>query len=242
MKASDSLMKGSDSSHKDPLGLNEAANATEAYIKTMKMGKRANEPDVAEFISAIAAGNNAQLMVVACAATAGSATGLTTLGLIAASHQTGGRLICIVKREQELQSSKQALINTDANQLEFVDGDAQYLLSNEYKSADFVVIDCNLENHERILEGVQIEREKSTIVLGYKAIWKDSWTWSRLNSQLLPIGEGLLLMRVGGKRENGGGRNGGGGRRSRWVVKVDECTCEEHVFRIKSCGGRVVKA
>ncbi|KAI3705931.1 hypothetical protein L1987_76180 [Smallanthus sonchifolius] len=216
------------------MGYWSAANATEAYIKTMKMGKRANEPDVAEFISAIAAGNNAQLMVVACAATAG----LTTLGLIAASHQTGGRLICIVKGEQELQSSKQALINTDANQVEFVVGNAQSLLSNEYKSADFVVIDCNLENHERILEGVQIEREKSTIVLGYNAIWKDSWMWSRLNSQLLPIGEGLLLMRVGGKCENVGGRNGGSGRRSRWVVKVDERTGEEHVFRIKSCGGR----
>ncbi|KAI3783806.1 hypothetical protein L1987_42893 [Smallanthus sonchifolius] len=214
------------------MGYWSAANATEAYIKTMKMGKRANEPDVAEFISAIAAGNNAQLMVVACAATAG----LTTFGLIAASHQTGGRLICIVKREEELQSSKQALINTDANQVEFVVGDAQSLLSNEYKSADFVVIDCNLKNHERILEGVQMEREKSTIVLGYNAIWKDSWMWSRLNSHLLPIGEGLLLMRVGGKCENGGGR------RSRWVVKVDKCTGEEHVFRIKSCGGRVVKA
>ncbi|KAI3783807.1 hypothetical protein L1987_42894 [Smallanthus sonchifolius] len=208
------------------MGYWSAANATEAYIKTMKMGKRANEPDVAEFISAIAADkcaeNNGQLMVVACAATAG----LTTLGLIAVSHQTGGRLICIVKGEEELQSSKQALVNSDANQVEFVVGDAQSLLSNEYKSADFVVMDCNLENHERILEGVQIDREKSTIVLGYNAIWKDSWMWSRLNSQLLPIGEGLS----------------GGGRLSRWVVKVDKCTGEEHVFRIKSSGGRVVKA
>ncbi|KAI3757525.1 hypothetical protein L6452_05065 [Arctium lappa] len=225
------------------MGYWSAENATEAYIKTMKMGKRANEPDVAEFISAIAAGNNAQLMVVACAATAGS----TTLGLIAASHQTGGRLICIVKGLEELQSSKQAL-NSDANQVEFVVGNAQHLLSNDYKSADFVVIDCNLENHEGILGAIQEnKREKSTIVLGYNAFWKDSWVWSRSNSHLLPIGEGLLLMRIAGKSENSGGRNGGhggngGGRRSKWVVKVDKCTGEEHVFRIKSPGGRVVKA
>ncbi|XP_076922574.1 uncharacterized protein LOC143584389 [Bidens hawaiensis] len=211
-----------------------AANATEAYIKTMKMGKRANEPDVAEFISAIAAGNNAQLMVVACAATAG----LTTLGLIAASHQTGGRLVCIVKGNEELQSSKEAL-NQDANHVEFVIGDAQSLLSNEYKSADFVVIDCNIDHHEGILEAMQNEREKNTVVLGYNAYWKDSWVWSRSNTSLLPIGEGLLLMRVAGKCENSGG-----GRRSRWVVKVDKCTGEEHVFRIRSPGGtgRVVKA
>ncbi|XP_076919077.1 uncharacterized protein LOC143579741 [Bidens hawaiensis] len=210
------------------MGYWSAENATEAYIKTMKMGKRANEPDVAEFISAIAAGNNAQLMVVACAATAG----LTTLGLVAASHQTGGRLVCIVKGIEELQSSKKAL-NQDANHIEFVIGNAQSYLSNEYKSADFVVIDCNLENPEKILEAVQTERETSTIVLGYNAYWKDSWVWSRSNSYLLPIGEGLLLMRVAGKD---------GGKRSHWVVKVDKCTGEEHVFRVRSPGGRVAKA
>ncbi|XP_076940966.1 uncharacterized protein LOC143610348 [Bidens hawaiensis] len=204
----------------------------------MKMGKRASEPDVAEFISTIAAGNNAQLMVVACTATAG----LTTLGLIAASHQTGGRLVCIVKENEELQSSMQAL-NQEANHVEFVIGDAQSLLSNEYKSADFVVIDCNIDDHEGNLEAMQNEREKNTVVLGYNAYWKDSWAWSRSNTSLLPIGEGLLLMRVAAKCENRGG-GGGGGRRSRWVVKVDKCTGEEHVFRIRSPGGtgRVVKA
>ncbi|MFS7996382.1 hypothetical protein Hanom_Chr12g01129331 [Helianthus anomalus] len=188
---------------------------------------------------AIAAGNNAQFMVVACAATAGS----TTLCLIAASHQTVGRLVCIVKGIEELESSKQSL-NSDTNHVEFVLRNAESLLSNEYKSADFVVIDCNLENHEGILGAIQNNREKSTIVLGCNAFWKDSWVWSRSNSHLLPIGEGLLMMRVLGKSENGGGRNGGSGgkRRSRWVVKVDKCTGEEHVFRIKLPGGRAVKA
>nr|XP_043616462.1 uncharacterized protein LOC122588417 [Erigeron canadensis] len=224
------------------MGYWSAENATEAYINTMKMGKRANETDVAEFISAIAAGNNAQLVVVACASTAGS----TTLGLISACHQTGGRLICIVKGLDELKSSKQALGSNAANQVEFIVGNAQILLSNDYKTADFVVIDCNLENHEGILKAIQNDREKSTIVLGYNAFWKDSWVWSRSNSHMLPIGEGLLLMRVAGKgdhhqcgRKNVGGHNAG--RRSHWVVKVDKCTGEEHVFRIKSSGGSVVK-
>ncbi|KAI3762406.1 hypothetical protein L1987_52836 [Smallanthus sonchifolius] len=222
------------------MGYWSAENATEAYLKTMKMVSIHNhEPDVAEFISAIAAGNNAQLMVVACAATAD----FTTLGLIAASHQTGGRLVCIVKGLQQLQSSIQAL-DSESNHVEFVVGDAQSLLSNEFKSADFVVIDCNLENHEGVIGAVQ-NRENSTVVLGYNAYWKDSWIWSRLNSHLLPIGEGLLLMRVAGKSGNGGGKSGGGGgggRRSNWVVRVDKCTGEEHVFRVKSPGGRVVRA
>ncbi|KAK1409187.1 hypothetical protein QVD17_35712 [Tagetes erecta] len=219
-------------------------NATEAYLKSMKMGKMGNEPDVAEFISAIAAGNNAQLMVVVGTATARS----TTLGLVAAAEQTGGRVISIFKEIEELQSSKQALGNY-ANRVEFIVGDAQTLLLNNYRNADFVVIDCNLEHHEQILGAIQGNgREKSAIVLGYNAHWKDSWQWSRSNSHLLPIGEGLLLMRIGGKCENGGGggkhnRSGsyGGSKKSHWVVKVDNCTGEEHVFRVKSPSRRVVK-
>ncbi|CAH1439409.1 unnamed protein product [Lactuca virosa] len=169
-------------------------------------GKKADEPDVAEFISAIAAGNNAQLMVVACAGVAGS----TTQGLIVASHETGGRLICMVKVIEELHYSKQAL-SLDASQVEFVVGNAQTLLSNDYKSTDLVVIDSNVDNHEGILGSIQNERAKSTIVLGYNTFWKDSWVWSRSNSHLLPIGEGLLLMRIVGQSDDGGCKNSGHG-------------------------------
>ncbi|CAK9161054.1 unnamed protein product [Ilex paraguariensis] len=109
------------------------------------VGKRANEPDVAEFISALAAGNNAQLMVVASASTAAS----ITLALVAAAHQTGGRVVCIKPGLEELQLSKQALGNSASN-VEFVMGEAQNVLLNQYREADFVVIDCNLDSHEGI--------------------------------------------------------------------------------------------
>ncbi|KAK4350764.1 hypothetical protein RND71_030077 [Anisodus tanguticus] len=52
----------------------------------MNMGKRGTKPNGAEFISALAAGNSAQIMVVACANVADS----TTLALVAAAQQTGG--------------------------------------------------------------------------------------------------------------------------------------------------------
>ncbi|XP_076942038.1 uncharacterized protein LOC143611774 [Bidens hawaiensis] len=201
-----------------------------AYLKSMTMG---NEPNIAEFISAIAAGNN----------TARS----TTLGLVAAADQTGGRVVSIFKETNELHSSKQAL-GSHANRVDFIVGDAQTLLLNNYRFADLVVIDCNLEHHEMILEAMQGNgREKSTIVLGFNAHWKDSWQWSRSNSHLLPIGEGLLL-RIAGKTESGGsgakharGGSYGGGKKSHWVVKIDNCTGEEHVFKVKSPGRRVVR-
>ncbi|TQE05310.1 hypothetical protein C1H46_009085 [Malus baccata] len=51
-----------------------AENATKAYLKTLKMAQKANKPDVIEFISTLVAGNNAKLMVVACAGAADSKT------------------------------------------------------------------------------------------------------------------------------------------------------------------------
>ncbi|XP_059669344.1 uncharacterized protein LOC132314502 [Cornus florida] len=214
-----------------------AENATKAYLKTMKMGKGAKEPDAAEFISALAAGNNAQLLVVACAGIAGSAT----LALVAAAHQTGGRVVCILRGNEELHLSKQSL-GHNASHVQFVIGEAQNLLLNDYKQADFLVIDCNLENHEGILRAVQAGgRLNGAIILGYNAFCKDSWQWSGSNTQLLPIGEGLLLTRVAAKakRANCGGF---GKTRSHWVVKVDKCTGEEHVFRVRSPQGRVIEA
>ncbi|KAK6135273.1 hypothetical protein DH2020_030994 [Rehmannia glutinosa] len=205
-----------------------AENATNAYLRTMRMGKNAKEPNGAEFISALAAGNNARFTVVAC----GGASDSTTLALATAAQQTGGRIVCILREEEKLYSSKINL-GANANNVEFVIGDAKDLLLNIYKDSDFVAIDCNLENHEAIISALQ-EKAKhnqnnnnNTIVLGYNAFCKESWRNSALKTQLLPIGEGLLLTRTRKSKSN-------------WVVKVDKCTGEEHVFRVRSSVGRVI--
>ncbi|GMY07753.1 S-adenosyl-L-methionine-dependent methyltransferase [Fagus crenata] len=198
-----------------------AENATKAYLKTLRMGEKAKEPNVAEFISALAAGNNAQLMVVACAGAADS----NTLALVAAAHQTGGRVVCILGGLEELQLSKE-LLGLDACHVEFVIGEAQNLVLTQYREADFVLIDCNLENHEGILKAVQVVRKQScAVVVGYNAFCKGSWWSSGSRTQLLPIGEGLLVSRIAG---------GCGIGKSHWVVKVDKFTGEEHVFRVRS--------
>ncbi|RDX61335.1 hypothetical protein CR513_60449 [Mucuna pruriens] len=215
-----------------------AENATKAYLSTLKMGEKCKEPDVAEFISALAAGNNAQMMVVACAGAADS----TTLALVAAAHQTGGQVICIVPSHQELCASKNAL-GVASHQVQFMVGEAQELLSHQCdQAADFVLIDCKLENHEEILKAVQEGRKQSgTVVVGYNAF---SCTKSCLScgskTQLLPIGEGLLVTRFGvtGTSPKYGSRMGK--VKSRWVVKVDKCTGEEHVFRVRFPHGKVV--
>ncbi|KAJ8552768.1 hypothetical protein K7X08_020161 [Anisodus acutangulus] len=212
-----------------------AENATKAYLRAIKMGKRAKEPEMAEFISALAAGNNAQLMVVACAGAADSAT---ALALVAAAHQTGGRVICIIGSADKLNPSIESL-GDNANHVDFVIGDANTLLMNNYREADFVLIDCNLNNCEGILQTARMIGENVS-VLGYNALCMGSWRCQSFNAHLLPIGEGLLVTT--NRMAKKGGNFGVSGKKSRWIVKVDKCTGEEHVFRIRTSNGKPVEA
>ncbi|KAK6250474.1 Protein of unknown function DUF1442 - like 5 [Theobroma cacao] len=211
-----------------------AENATKAYLKTLKMGQKAKEPNVAEFVSALAAGNNAQLMVVAYATAANS----TAFALVAAASQTGGHVVCIVPGIEELQLSKK-ILGYDASHVEFVVGEAQNLLLSHYREADFVLIDCNLENHEGILRAVEAGTKRNgAVVVGYNALTKGSWRSSGSRTQLLPIGEGLLVTRIAAKAKIDCGFE----KRSHWVVKVDKCTGEEHVFRVRFSQGKGIQA
>ncbi|GAB4858729.1 hypothetical protein Ancab_010203 [Ancistrocladus abbreviatus] len=216
-----------------------AENATKAYLRTLKMGKGAKEPDVSEFISAIAAGNNAQLMVVASAGTA--ATSDIIQALVAAAQQTGGHVICILRCLKDVQACKQVhcLIANDRH-VEFVIGDAERLIK-DYGKADFVVVDCKLDHHERIVGAVKGGKNLggSAIILGYNAFHGGSWEWSGLKTQLLPIGDGLSVTRIpAAATSEVKGCYGSLGRKSNWVVKVDKFTGEEHVFRVRSHAAR----
>ncbi|KAK8487288.1 hypothetical protein V6N13_093441 [Hibiscus sabdariffa] len=201
-----------------------AENATKAYLRALKMGKRGKEPDVAEFISAMAAGNNAQLMVMTCAGVAGS----TALALIAAARQTGGKVVCILNSLDDYVASKNALGNYGAS-LSFVIGDAKRLL-NDYRTADFMLIDCNINDHKEVLEAA---KHGGALIVGYNALHKGPcWNVEEYKTHFLPIGEGLLVIRKAATSKAGDASNSR--RTSRWVVKIDKWTGEEHVFRITS--------
>lgn len=151
-------------------------------------------------------------------------------------------MVCILNELQNLIQSKR-LLGVDSRHVQFVVGDAQNLLLTRYNEAEFVLIDCNLDNHESVLDSVRAGRKRNgAVVVGYNAFSKGSWRCSRgSRTQLLPIGEGLLMTRIaanavesysnvnGGKGDN----NNRFGKRSQWVVKIDKCTGEEHVFRVR---------
>ncbi|PIA50020.1 hypothetical protein AQUCO_01300627v1 [Aquilegia coerulea] len=156
-----------------------AENATKAYLRTLKMGKRNKQPDVAEFVSALAAGNSAQLMVDVCSGIAGA----TTLALVAAAQQTGGRVVCILQGFDELCLSEEAL-GPDANHVQLSLERCISLTTNI--RADF---------------GLLVTRIPATNKVEVVAA-----------------------------------------KRSRWVVRIDQCTGEEHVFMIRSPPGKGIKA
>ena len=158
------------------------------------------------------------------------------LALVAAAHQTGGQVICIAPTRIELQSSKHAL-KSDASFVKFVIGNPHDLLLNECKEADFFLIDCGLEDYEGIMRGLVHARkgdEKRGVMVGFNAFCKGStWQWGGLGTHLLPIGDGLLVTKMGGCCGNVK-RGKDLVRKSNWVVKIDKCTGEEHVFRVRS--------
>ncbi|KAK1325768.1 hypothetical protein QJS10_CPA01g02663 [Acorus calamus] len=201
-----------------------AENATKAFLTTLTMGNKTKVPDVAEYVSAMAAGNSAKLMVEACSGAAGP----MTLALVAAARQTGGRVACVLRAREDLRASREAL-GAEADNVEFVFGDAARLLSGDYARADFVLVDCKLEGNERVFGAAQ-----KAIVVGYNAFCDASWLPSGPRSDLLPIGDGLRVCRVV--------RTAAAERKRRWVVKVDECTGEEHVFRIMASQRKGIRA
>lgn len=216
-----------------------AENATKAYLTTLRMCERGREPDVAEFVSALAAGNNSQLMVIA----GGTSPHSTAQALVAAGHQTGGRVICILPTLQASQNllGLMGLGFNNGPKIEFVVGDPKRLLTTQYDNADFVLVDCSLHNHHDILSAVVSNNNKQNgniVVVGYN--YKERSGLSSLSygvkTQFLPIGKGLLVTRFGGKKKNEMMMR----KKSKWIVKVDKCTGEEHVFRVRFPQAKVI--
>ncbi|XP_058734634.1 uncharacterized protein LOC131606420 [Vicia villosa] len=204
-------------------------NAKNAYLQTVKMAKSSKEPDVAEFISAIAAGNNAKLMVVACA----SITDSVMLALTAAAQQTHGRVVCISRDQNEMQESRKAL-GVDKDCVEFVVGDAKILLLNAYKGADFVLVDCDMSNaREVFLAAFKGANKDGALVVGYNVRHR-ALRWRQLRATYLPIGEGLLVTKIDLNMKKDNDISVQRNKKSHWVVQVDSCTGEEHIFKVTS--------
>lgn len=208
--------------------------------------KLTQEPGSNEFVSALAAGMKAKLILVEVT----SSVSPSTIALAAAAKHTGGRLVCILP-EPILAESKKVLKDSGLKDLvEFKTGDPFELLTN-YENIDFSLVDCKNDEYTGLLKLLDVNPRKSVVVAtnlvgerkgfgGYVKGVKEERVVVR--SMKHPIGKGMEVTMIG-KEDWGGGRVSDGaekrggfkkrnGNKSKWLVKVDEKSGEEHIFRI----------
>lgn len=157
------------------------------------------EPKCMEFISALAAGNRAKLMIEI------TSKGLTplTIALAVAAKQTGGRLVCILPSREEMDTIYTQLKGNDLKKvIRFVVGNPCEVIK-QYKKIDFIVIDCKFEDHLRLFKNIDVNSKGSVVVvvnnkeggLSFGEVVKGKRGVESVVT--LPIGEGMELTRIG---------------------------------------------
>ncbi|XP_015088237.1 uncharacterized protein LOC107031399 isoform X2 [Solanum pennellii] len=238
--------------------------AANAYLDTLKLCSKhkqmcnsctgTEEPESNEFLSALAAGMSAKLIVEVT--TEGSPS---TVALAAAARQTGGKLVCIIP-EPILDKTQKVIQETGLNDMvEFKTGDPVEVLHN-YENIDFSLVDGKTDDYEVLMEKLDVNPRRSVVVTnnvqGKKGIGghlKKVENKVKVRSLQHPIGKGLEVTMIGkstefGKKENksksgcyshlirGGDKKNGHvvkkGDKSKWVFVVDEKSGEEHIYRM----------
>ncbi|KAL6007956.1 hypothetical protein ACLOJK_033461 [Asimina triloba] len=203
-----------------------AETASNAYIETIQIlnpsGLRYSS-DVAELVSAMAAGSDAQLIVEAWAAPGAGVA--TSVGLAVARRHTGGRHVCVVPDER--------------SRLEYVDATSEAGISPEVvvgeaedamqalAGVDFVVVDGRRRDAGRLLRFAKTSSRGAVLVrthAGSEFRWRGLLgSGTRvLRSTFLPVGEGLEITQLG----KGGSESVS--VRGRWISHVDRTTGEEN--------------
>lgn len=177
----------------------------------------------------------------------------STVALAAAARQTGGKLVCILP-EIKNNESHQVIDDSGLNDMvEFRTGDPAELLP-DYEKIDFSVVDCKKDDYNKLLEQLDVNPRKSVVVAnnlvggckGLEGHVKAVENESKVRSVKHPIGKGMEITMIGKgsehpKRDKSKGsstraeRKGGIVKKtdkSTWIVKIDEKSGEEHIFRM----------
>ncbi|KAL3647270.1 hypothetical protein CASFOL_008238 [Castilleja foliolosa] len=207
--------------------------ASKAYIDTVKSCEIFKESGVAEFVSALAAGWNAQLVVETWCQGGPTAT---SFGLVVATSHTEGKHICVVPDED----SKFAYIDSMRKYGQVVTDDDIVVGPPEKAMAglegiDFLVVDCRRNDFARMLSVAKLG-QRGAVLICKNASWRaaSDFRWRRVlggrsrvvRSVFLPVGKGLDIAHVGA----GCGSIDSKGP-SRWFKHVDQDSGEEFVIR-----------
>ncbi|KAK7307808.1 hypothetical protein VNO77_41196 [Canavalia gladiata] len=211
--------------------------ASKAYIETVQSCQVFRESGVAELVSAMAAGWNAQLIVETW-----SQGGVipTSVGLAIASHHTGGRHVCVVADERSRTEYAERMGEAGMS-VEIVVGEAEEVMDG-LVGIDFLVVDSRRKDYSRVLRLAKLSSKgavllcknaNSTSKTGSGFMWRSVLTQGSrrlVRSVFLPVGKGLDMAHLSAT----GGNNSSSGlmaRASRWIKHVDQRSGDVHFIR-----------
>lgn len=205
--------------------------ATKAYLDTVKSCEVYQQSSVAELISAMAAGWNAELIVETWSRGGVIAT---SIGLAIARSHTRGRHVCIVPDEESRSEYLAAMENVGMSP-EVIVGEPEE--SVEGLLIDFLVVDCTKNDFAKILKVAKLGERGAVLVCKNASSraasdfrWRsvfDGGSRRLVRSVFLPVGKGLDIAHVAA----GGGGTGLEKGKSRWIRRVDRESGEEFVIR-----------
>ncbi|KAK7330684.1 hypothetical protein VNO77_24882 [Canavalia gladiata] len=213
--------------------------ASKAYIQTVQSCRIFKESGVAELVSAMAAGWNAQLIVETWSSEGGVMA--TSMGLGIARGHTGGRHVCIVPDERSRLEYAESMEEAGMSP-EIVVGEAEEVMEG-LVGIDFMVVDSRRKNFSRVLRVAKLSSKGAVLIcknanlrnvcLGFK--WRsvvELHEGSRrvVRSVFLPVGKGLDIAHVSAIGGNSVSSLKGA-RSKRWIKHVDQQSGEVHVIR-----------
>ncbi|XP_051114976.1 uncharacterized protein LOC127240369 [Andrographis paniculata] len=204
--------------------------ALKAYTDTVISCGDMEGSSVAEFISAMAAGWNARLVVETW--TRGGAIA-SSIGLAIATRHSGGRHVCVVPDEDSRSAYIEAMRNS-GQAADVVVGRPEEAVEG-LEGIDFLLVDCSRNNFASILRVAKLGHRGAVLIcknassgatVGFR--WRNVLDQGLriVRSEFLPVGKGLDMAYIGAK----GGGSGKKGQ-SRWIKTVDSHTGEEFVIR-----------
>ncbi|KAK9984567.1 hypothetical protein SO802_034092 [Lithocarpus litseifolius] len=210
--------------------------ASKAYIDTVKFCELYQESGVAELVSAMAAGWNANFIVETW-----SKGGImaTSIGLAVASRHSGGRHVCIVTDEQSRSEYAERMVEAGMTP-EIIVGEAEEVM-DELVGMDFMVVDCGRKDFARILRLAKLSSRGAVLVCKNASLrtassfkWRtvlDGGSRRLVRSVFLPVGMGLDIAHVGAIGNGGNSGSSSASGSVRWIKHVDQQSGEEHVIR-----------
>ncbi|KAI5439816.1 hypothetical protein KIW84_025259, partial [Lathyrus oleraceus] len=216
--------------------------ATNSYIDTVQAVSTtqchlSSESGVAELLSAMAAGWNAQLIVETW-----SRGGVipSSLGLAIASRHTGGRHVCIVPDERSRLEYAKSMGEAGMSP-EIMVGEPEEVMDGLI-GIDFLVVDSRRKDFPRVLRLAKLSNKGAVLICknaNFISNMDSSYIWRSVvarglrrlvRSVFLPVGKGIHMAHF--SAAGGGGENSVSAvKHNRWIKHVDQRTGDVHFIR-----------